>query len=98
MVSDNEKKDGSGHEAAAHDANVAASQGEIFDASQDRHASFCVELGLCGLGMSRDLFPEVRLMLVRFWWCRGSAADVLRDLPKIRNALRAAREELGRKQ
>jgi hypothetical protein len=55
--------------------------------------SLNIELGWCGFGASRGLFPEIRLGLVRLWCCRGSVFD---HYAYLRSSLETARCELRR--
>lgn len=58
-------------------------------------ASFGIDVGWCAFGAEGGLLPNVRLGIVRLWWCRGSIFD---RLQKLHIALAEAAKELGRGQ
>lgn len=58
--------------------------------------AICIELGWFGFGGSWDLFPEVRIGIVRIAWCRGSLIERITDrLKSCKTALADALRELS---
>lgn len=97
MGNSSEEKNGNGFGAPSDEKIVASCQERDSDSNTstpDSRKSACIEFGWCGFGVAAW---ELRLGWMRVWGCRGSLASMLRELPKIRDALRAARDELGRK-
>lgn len=55
-------------------------------------ASIGVDFAWCGFGWEGGLLPNVRLGVVRLWWCRGSMFD---RLSRLHVALAAAARRSG---
>lgn len=41
-------------------------------------ASVIIELGWCGFGYNDGIMPDLRLVVLRLAWCRGSLLDRMR--------------------
>lgn len=54
-------------------------------------ATAAVEFGWVGFGYAAGLVPELRLGVVRFWWCQGSVMD---HVKRLKSSLVEAEMEL----